>query len=146
MSWGPENAAAFPDVVDVCLLLCKLYFALVDVAMNEQFSEVFLSPRGKILYTIMMVFKAVLPEGSKVTGIQALVFGLAAESFSESLEYIMYTDDEIPEFLAIERCWTIYSRRCSQSGDPHPIFACEQLSLLWMLLLHLIMTLTFFQL
>lgn len=61
-----------------------------------------------------------------------LGFGLAAscaESFSESLEYIMYIDDEILEFLAIERYWTIYSRRCSQSGDPHPILACEQLSL-----------------
>lgn len=81
-----------------------------------------------------------------------LVFGLAAscaESFSETLEYIMYIDNEIPEFLAIEHCWTIYSCRCLQwclSGDPHPILACEQLSLLWMLLLHLIMTLAFFQL
>ena len=38
----------------------------------------FLSPGGDILYTLMSVFDAVPPEGSKVAGIQGWFFGLAA--------------------------------------------------------------------
>uniref|UniRef100_A0AAR2LEN5 protein-glutamine gamma-glutamyltransferase n=1 Tax=Pygocentrus nattereri TaxID=42514 RepID=A0AAR2LEN5_PYGNA len=43
-------------------------------------------------------------------------------------------------------CWTICSSSCSQSGEPRPVLACEQLSLSEMLHLYPVMTLTCFQL
>ena len=63
---------------------------------------------------------------------------------SLNLLMILWTvDDEIPKFLANVRwemlflnCKTICSRSCSQSGEPRPILALEQLSLLGMILLY----------
>ena len=70
---------------------------------------------------------------------------------SQNLSIILLTaDDEIPTFLAIARWQTLFSNRwaicfrsCSQSGDPHPILACERLS--GKLLLYPIKTLPCFQ-
>ena len=154
-------AAAFVCVVDVWLCLCMVEFelSLVDVVMNcvnwQWFSEVFLSPRANILYTMMWVFNAAPPEGSKVTAIQCWFWALLLtcrdfSRFSESFDDIMdcrWWNPSIPavgqswETLFLN-CWTICSRSCWQSGEPGSIFACEGLSLLGMLLLYPIMTLT----
>ena len=64
-----------------------------------------MSPGGDILYTLMSVFDAVPPEGSKVTGIQGWFSALPLtcsdfSRFSEPFDDIMDVDDEIPKFLA----------------------------------------------
>ena len=109
----------------------------------------------------MLVFNAVQPVGSKVTGIQCWfsALRLRAEISPDSLNLLMVlqtVDDEIPKFpkfLAIIhwetlflKCNTICSRSCSQSGELRPILGCEQLSHSGMLLLYLILALTCFQL
>ena len=154
-----KSSAAFVCVVDVWLCLCMVEFelSLVDVVMNcvnwQWFSEVFLSPRANILYTMMWVFNAAPPEGSKVTAIQCWFWALLLtcrdfSRFSESFDDIMdcrWWNPSIPavgqswETLFLN-CWTICSRSCWQSGEPGSIFACEGLSLLGMLLLYPIMT------
>ena len=68
----------------------------------------FLSSGGDILYTLMSVFDAVPPEGSKVTGIQgwfsALPLHAVISPDSLNLLMILWTvDDEIPKFLAMVR-------------------------------------------
>ena len=103
----------------------------------QWFSEVFLSPGGDILYTLMSVFDAVPPEG--FTGTR-LVFGLAA--YMQWFLQILWTfwwyldvDDEIPKFLAMVRWGTLFlncSRFspavCPQSGEPCAIFLVLSIS------------------
>ena len=126
--------------------------------VNQQwFSEVFLSPCGNILDR-MSVFNAVLPEGSKVIGIQCWFSALllCAEISPGSLNLLMIlctVDDEIPKFFLIV-CWEMLFLNCKticscsylQSGEPCPILACEQLRLTGMLLLYPIMALSCIQL
>jgi len=73
------------------------WLALVDVAtycVNWQwFSEVFLSPRGNILYRMLSLFNAVPPEGSKVTPIKCWFSALSLTCrdfswFSESFDIV----------------------------------------------------------
>lgn len=68
MSLGPEKSTAFLDVINIWLSLCIVESdpAFVDAATNCLLTIVFWS----VLHTVMLVFNAVSPEGSKVTGIQ----------------------------------------------------------------------------
>ena len=100
MSWGPEEAAVFLDLVSIQFPLCMVEFqlALVDAVMNcvdrRWFLEVFLSPCSDVHYRIMSVFNAGSSEGLKITTIQ---YWFAASSlvfrdfftFSESFNDIM---------------------------------------------------------
>ena len=77
MSLGPEK----PVLTCTCRCSNKLW---------QWFSEEFMSPCGNILDRMMLVFNAVPPEESKVTGIQCWfsVLPLASRDFSRFSEYL----------------------------------------------------------
>lgn len=130
---GPENAAVFLDVVDVCLLLCMVWILTCTCRCMQR---TVLTDNGflKCSWAHWVLMQCRLRDRSP----QALNVGfrpcrLRVERSPDSLNLwiILWTvDDEINKFLAIDHwetlflnCWTVLSCcSCAQSGYSKKLF------------------------